>query len=93
MQDQRRLIINYKKITNVAKVKRWLGVGIKYPINLDGKYQKPIFQEIKLEKPITLNLDQIRNQSKNFINGIYVKMRIVKLGVLLALLRSLVQLI
>jgi len=43
--------------TNAMKVKRWLGAGIKYPINLDEKDQKLILEGIKLKKPITLDLD------------------------------------
>ena len=39
------------------KVKRWLGAGIKYPINLDEKEQKLILEGIKLKKPITLDLE------------------------------------
>jgi hypothetical protein len=60
--------------TNSMKVKRWLGAGIKYPLNLDEKDQKLILEGIKLKKPITLNLDheQLIRTKNSVMNGTYL---------------------
>lgn len=42
---------------NAMKRKRWLGAGIKYPINLDEKDEKLILKGTKLKNPITFDLD------------------------------------
>ena len=60
--------------TNAMKVKRWLGAGIKYPINLDEKDQKLILEGIKLKKPITLDLDheQMIRTKNSIMNETYL---------------------
>ncbi len=60
--------------TNAMKVKRWLGAGIKYPINLDEKDQKLILEGIKLKKPITLDLDheQLIRTKNSAMNETYL---------------------
>jgi hypothetical protein len=60
--------------TNAMKVKRWLGAGIKYPINLDEKDQKMILEGIKLKKPITLDLDheQLIRTKNSVMNETYL---------------------
>jgi len=60
--------------TNAMKVKRWLGAGIKYPINLDEKEQKLILEGIKLKKPITLDLDheQLIRTKNSVMNETYL---------------------
>ncbi|MBP1527570.1 MAG: hypothetical protein H9Q66_06600 [Spiroplasma ixodetis] len=64
--------------TNAMKVKRWLGVGIKYPLNLDEKDQKLILKGIQLKKPITLNLDheQLIRTKNSVMNETYLPLSI-----------------
>ena len=56
------------------KVKRWLGAGIKYPLNLDEKDQKLILEGIKLKKPVTLELDhdQLIRTKNSVMNETYL---------------------
>ncbi|MBP1526267.1 MAG: hypothetical protein H9Q67_07235, partial [Spiroplasma ixodetis] len=58
------------------KVKRWLGAGIKYPINLDEKEQKLILKGIKLKKPIILNLyyEQLIRTKNSVMNETYLSL-------------------
>lgn len=60
--------------TSAMRVKRWLGAGIKYPLNLDEKDQKLILEGIKLNKPVTLDLDheQLIRTKNSVMNETYL---------------------
>ena len=67
--------------TNAIEVKGWLGAGIKYPIK-DKEVKKPILEGIKLNKPITFDLDheQLIRTNNSVMNETYLPLSLIHIS-------------